>query len=163
MRPLSTLVVLVLCIFTIVYCSSRENYRDQPAINLSLDPRPKVIQEEPVKELPFIDPKLAFFDTAQSTLRPDAKRALKPTADWLKKFEKVSLQIEGFCDERGSIEYNLELGQRRADAAKDYFVSQGIDAERISTLSYGRVMGAGAKERANNRRVGFVVIYPPAE
>lgn len=134
-----------------------------PAINMALDPRPPVIKDEPVQDLPYIDPKLAFFDFDKYVLRPDAKKALKPTADFLKRFEKLSLQIEGFCDERGSIEYNLELGQRRADAAKDYFVSQGVDPSRISTLSYGRVMGSGTKERANNRRVGFILIYPPAE
>jgi len=143
----------------VVYCSSRQRYMDQPAIVASDEPyhayRPKK-----APELPVIDPKLAFFDVDKSLLRADAKVALRPTAQWLKEHREVHLQIEGFCDERGSIPYNLELGSKRAAAAKQFLVSLGVAENRVSTVSYGRVDGGGKGQYAFNRRVGFVVIYP---
>ena len=79
-----------------------------------------------------------YFDFDQSLIRTDARIAMEENAEWLKMNSKVKLRIEGNCDERGTIEYNQALGQRRAAAAKKYLVDLGISAGRISLLSYGK-------------------------
>ena len=80
----------------------------------------------------------AFFDYDKADLRDDARTALAADAEWLKKFTTVQFLIEGHCDERGTSEYNLALGDRRANAAKEYLASLGVDASRIKTVSYGK-------------------------
>jgi len=79
----------------------------------------------------------AYFDYDQSDLREDARTALAADAEWLKKYPSVQILIEGYCDERGTGNYNLALGDRRANAAKEYLVSLGIDGSRVKTVSYG--------------------------
>lgn len=80
----------------------------------------------------------AFFDYNQATLRDDARTALAADADWLKGYSSIQILIEGHCDERGTTEYNLALGQRRSDAAREYLQSLGVDSSRIKTVSYGK-------------------------
>jgi peptidoglycan-associated lipoprotein len=80
----------------------------------------------------------AYFDFNKADIRPDARTALSKTADFLKNYPQIKVTIEGHCDERGSTEYNLALGDRRANAAKQYLVSLGISADRISSVSYGK-------------------------
>jgi peptidoglycan-associated lipoprotein len=80
----------------------------------------------------------AFFDYDKADLRDDARSALSADADWLKKHPSVQFLIEGHCDERGTAEYNLALGDRRANAAKEYLASLGVDASRVRTVSYGK-------------------------
>jgi len=80
----------------------------------------------------------AFFDYDQSDLREDARSVLAGDAQWLKKHATVQVLIEGHCDERGTAAYNLALGDRRANAAKEYLVSLGIDGSRLRTVSYGK-------------------------
>jgi peptidoglycan-associated lipoprotein len=80
----------------------------------------------------------AFFDYDKSDLRDDARMVLAADADWLKKNRTIQFLIEGHCDERGTSEYNLALGDRRANAAKEYLVSLGVDASRVRTVSYGK-------------------------
>jgi len=80
----------------------------------------------------------AFFDYDKADIRPDAREALQKSADFLKGYPNERFTIEGHCDERGSTEYNLALGQRRANAVKEYLVSLGIAADRISTTSWGK-------------------------
>jgi peptidoglycan-associated lipoprotein len=79
----------------------------------------------------------AYFDYDQADLREDARTALAADAEWLKKYPSVQVLIEGYCDERGTGNYNLALGDRRANAAKEYLVSLGIDGSRLKTVSYG--------------------------
>lgn len=79
-----------------------------------------------------------YFDFDRADLRPDARETLKANAQWLKDNPAATVQIEGHCDERGTAEYNLALGARRAQAAKDYLVTLGIGEQRISTISYGQ-------------------------
>ncbi|HKA37858.1 MAG TPA: peptidoglycan-associated lipoprotein Pal [Thermoanaerobaculia bacterium] len=80
----------------------------------------------------------AYFDYDKADLRDDARSALSANAEWLKKYRSVQFLIEGHCDERGTAEYNLALGDRRANAAKEYLVSLGVDASRVKTVSYGK-------------------------
>jgi peptidoglycan-associated lipoprotein len=80
----------------------------------------------------------AYFDYNKSDLRPDARDALSQTAQYLRQHPDIKAIIEGHCDERGSTEYNLGLGQKRADSVKAFLVSLGIAADRLSTTSYGK-------------------------
>jgi peptidoglycan-associated lipoprotein len=80
----------------------------------------------------------AFFDYDKVDIRADARQALSKTADFLRSYPQVAIVIEGHCDERGSTEYNLALGDRRSDSAKDFLVALGVAADRIQTVSYGK-------------------------
>jgi peptidoglycan-associated lipoprotein len=80
----------------------------------------------------------AYFDYDKADIRPDARASLSTTADFLKKYPSIKVTIEGHCDERGSTEYNLGLGDRRANAVKQYLVSLGISADRMGTVSFGK-------------------------
>jgi peptidoglycan-associated lipoprotein len=80
----------------------------------------------------------AFFDFNKADIRGDAREALTKDAEFLRSYSTVHVTIEGHCDERGSTEYNLGLGQRRAQAAKNYLASLGISADRIDTVSWGK-------------------------
>jgi peptidoglycan-associated lipoprotein len=97
-----------------------------------------------------------FFAYDSHDLSPEGQATLNKQAEWLKKYPAVNVQISGNCDERGTREYNLALGQRRANAAKNYLVSLGVPAERITTISYGKerpaVEGSTPEAWAQNRR-----------
>jgi peptidoglycan-associated lipoprotein len=79
-----------------------------------------------------------FFDFDRSGLKAEAKGTLDRQAGWLAKYGQVSVQIVGNCDDRGTEEYNIALGQRRANAARDYLVAKGTATARIATISYGK-------------------------
>ncbi len=79
-----------------------------------------------------------FFDLDASTIRDDARAALSRNADYLKRWTSTRINVEGHCDERGTAEYNLGLGERRANAVKDYLVSLGIAADRVTIISKGK-------------------------
>jgi peptidoglycan-associated lipoprotein len=102
-----------------------------------------------------------FFDFDHSDLKPEARATLERQAAWLKKYPDVRIQVEGHCDERGTREYNLALGERRANAAKNYLVALGISSSRLSTISYGKerpaVLGSNEAAWAQNRRGVSVV------
>jgi peptidoglycan-associated lipoprotein len=78
-----------------------------------------------------------FFDYDQAEIRPDARLALQRNADWLRRWTSTRITVEGHCDERGTNEYNLSLGEERASAVRDYLVELGIEADRIATVSRG--------------------------
>lgn len=79
-----------------------------------------------------------YFDTDSSSIRADAQQTLARQAQWLNKYPSYSVTIEGHADERGTREYNLALGARRAAATRDFLVAQGVAANRIKTISYGK-------------------------
>jgi peptidoglycan-associated lipoprotein len=79
-----------------------------------------------------------YFDFDKSAIRDDAKSVMKANAEWLKANPGIKVRIEGNCDERGTIEYNQALGQRRASAAKKYLMDLGVSAGRITLISYGK-------------------------
>jgi peptidoglycan-associated lipoprotein len=101
------------------------------------------------------------FEYDHFDLRPDAIEALGKMAAWLSRHPESSLSIEGHCDEIGSNEYNMVLGQKRADAVKEYFTSYGLTADRLRTISFGEEKplcpGHSDEDRACNRRAHFVV------
>jgi peptidoglycan-associated lipoprotein len=80
----------------------------------------------------------AYFDFNKSDIRGDARANLTKTAEFLRSYSQVRVTIEGHCDERGSTEYNIGLGERRAQAAKNYLISLGISADRMDTVSWGK-------------------------
>jgi peptidoglycan-associated lipoprotein len=102
-----------------------------------------------------------FFEFDKSDLGAEARTTLERQAFFLRKYPSLSITIEGHCDERGTREYNLALGERRAAAVRDYLVSLGIDGSRVSTISYGkeRPVNPASTEQAwaENRR-GVTVI-----
>jgi peptidoglycan-associated lipoprotein len=102
-----------------------------------------------------------FFDLDQATLRDDAKPALQKNADWLKKWGSVKLTVEGHCDSRGSSEYNLGLGSRRASSVKEYLVSLGVPTTRLQIVSKGKEQPFCNVENescwSQNRRGHFII------
>ena len=102
-----------------------------------------------------------YFDLDQSTIRDDAKPRLQKDADWLKRWTSTQITVEGHCDSRGSAEYNLGLGSRRATAVKDYLASLGVPAGRMTVVSKGKEAPACADENEScwqqNRRGHFVI------
>lgn len=102
-----------------------------------------------------------LFDTDSYSLDDEDQATLARQAEWLKMYPNVSVTVEGHCDERGTREYNLALGDRRANAAKNYLVNSGIAASRVSVISYGkeRPAASGSDEGAwaQNRRSVTVV------
>ena len=102
-----------------------------------------------------------FFAFDRSDLNANSRATLEKLASWLTNYQNVTISIEGHCDERGTREYNLALGERRADAARDYLVALGVDGGRLSTISYGKerpaVLGSNEEAWAQNRRDVFVV------
>jgi peptidoglycan-associated lipoprotein len=104
----------------------------------------------------------AFFDLDKSEIRPDARDALTKDAEFLRSYPDIRISLEGHCDERGSTEYNLGLGQRRAEAAKNYLVSLGIAANRIDTVSWGKERPFCTEHDETcwqqNRRAHFVMV-----
>jgi peptidoglycan-associated lipoprotein len=102
-----------------------------------------------------------FFELNTSELSQEARQTLDRQAAWLKRYPSVSVTLEGHCDERGTREYNMALGARRANAARAYLVALGVQAGRIQTVSYGAerpaVLGTGESVWSQNRRAVTVV------
>lgn len=121
---------------------------------------PKVEAQPAAVETAF---ETAYFDFDKSELRQDARDTLSKNADiMLKTKTDVNVKIEGHCDERGSLEYNLALGERRAKSALQYLLTLGVPAKRLSTVSYGEekpaVQGSNEEAWAKNRRAEFVIV-----
>jgi len=102
-----------------------------------------------------------FFDFNKYNVNAEGQRALERQAEWLARYPNISFTIEGHCDERGTREYNLALGERRAQASKSYLVALGVDPNRITTVSYGKEMpeAVGSNDAAwsQNRRAVSIV------
>ncbi len=103
-----------------------------------------------------------YFDYDAYDLSYDARELLSRNAEWLRANPSARIEVEGHCDSRGTIEYNLGLGARRATAVRDYLVSVGIAADRMSTISYGKELPVCQEESAScwarNRRAHLVVL-----
>lgn len=116
-------------------------------------PKPKIQQSQ------F---KTVYFDFDKFNLRPDAREALDYDANLLKEYPDAMVRLEGNCDERGTVEYNLSLGEKRANAVRDYLIGLGIAPNRLTTISYGeeRPVDKAHTEAAwaKNRRVDFAIM-----
>ncbi len=124
-------------------------------------PPPPVGDDEGRTTIGASDLRPAFFDLDSYSLRDDARTALDANARALREHSGARVTIEGHCDERGTAEYNLALGERRAVAAKTYLVSLGIAPDRVRTVSYGKEFpfdpGQDEGAWAKNRRAHFVI------
>jgi len=102
------------------------------------------------------------FDFDKYSIREDMKGILHSNADWLLKHPTVVISIAGHCDERGTVEYNMALGEKRAEAAMKYLLNLGISADRMKTVSYGKnkplVKGVDEETHFQNRRDEFIII-----
>lgn len=137
--------------------AARDSMREAPAPS-SLDALRRGESAATPASSPLKD---VFFDFDSAEIKADARATLKANAAWLKANPAARVQIEGHCDERGTAEYNLALGAKRAQAAKDYIITLGIASDRLSTVSYGEEIPA-CKETGEgcwqkNRRARFVV------
>ena len=103
-----------------------------------------------------------YFDFDRYEVRSDATGLLDAQAAWLKRYPAVQIRIEGNCDERGTREYNLALGARRANAVREYLASHGVDSSRITTVSYGKErpidLGAGDEADQHNRNAHTAIV-----
>jgi peptidoglycan-associated lipoprotein len=183
-RPLRTLrpAAVAALIFFAAACSKQPTPETTPEptpapVPVAVKPAPSPIPVPPkppetpkVSEVTMSDKTLAeisgylkpaFFDYDAAEIRPDAREALAGDAEFLKKWPTVKVTIEGYCDERGTRQYNLALGQRRASAARDFLVSLGIDTRRIQILSFGKERPFCPERNEScwqkNRRANFVV------
>ena len=107
-------------------------------VTVSAPPPPAKAAEPTLQELFDKEVKDAYFDYDKADVRTDARDALTQTAQFLRAYPQIKVVLEGHCDERGSTEYNLALGDRRAAAAKQFLVSLGISADRLESVSYGK-------------------------
>ena len=141
-------------------CSDDEKKTDEP-----VQPTAATAPATPPAATPNANeaftPKTVYFAFDDYTLNADAQNALQGLAEHLKNSKNTVVQVEGHCDERGSVEYNLALGERRAQSVKNYLTQLGVDAARLSTISYGQekpaVEGHNEAAWAKNRRVEFTL------
>jgi len=122
----------------------------------------KKAEEKLLQEIKEFESVMIHFDFDKYDLKPEARKILKKKAEWLLKHPEFNVRIEGHCDERGTNEYNLALGERRANAAKQYLIELGVSADRISTISYGEERPLDPRHCeeawAKNRRDEFKLI-----
>jgi peptidoglycan-associated lipoprotein len=145
-----------------------EKVEQPPAVQPPAVKKPEISEEElfMAKSLDQINSEkpllMIHFDYDKYFIREDAKPVLEANAAWLKKFKTAKILIEGHCDERGTEDYNLALGEKRAKSTFDYLVSLGISGDRIKTISYGKSqpldMGHDEVAWQKNRRAQFLVI-----
>ncbi|MCX7973985.1 MAG: peptidoglycan-associated lipoprotein Pal [Candidatus Aminicenantes bacterium] len=178
-----SLVFIVLILTTIFFSACKPKVKQVPPTPPpQVKEQPKVEKVEPPKETakrPLTEEeifmsqsleeankagylKMIHFDFDKYNIRDDMKPILAQNAAWLKKFQSVKILIEGHCDERGTEEYNLALGERRAKSTFDYLVSLGISPDRMKIISYGKSQpldpGHNEEAWAKNRRAQFTII-----
>jgi peptidoglycan-associated lipoprotein len=135
---------------------------DTAAVRPTEPPRAEDTRMARLEEARSIIAEKIFFDFNKSDIKPEYREVLARKADVLNEFPEIAIRIEGNCDERGTVEYNLALGERRANAAKEYLTNAGIDPDRIATISYGEerpaVDGHDEEAWAQNRRDDFLIM-----
>ena len=131
----NTLVVIVACLVLSACATKKEATIDSVGGQIQGD---VYTGTEGVKYLADGVPDRVFFATNESILTTASRETLRAQAAWLRKNSDINVVLEGHADERGTREYNLALGERRANAAKDYLMTYGISGKRISVISYGK-------------------------
>jgi peptidoglycan-associated lipoprotein len=154
-------------------CASEEKKEDAPPTQANNAAEEKPAAEAPKKELPPEIQKLVanfqrvHFEFNSSDINNETQEALKENAEIMKSRPDVKVEVQGHADERGTNEYNLALGDKRANAVKDYLVRSGIEAARVATVSYGEekplVEGQTEQSWSKNRRVEFRVTWGEGE
>lgn len=174
---LSGVIFGMICFFILAGCPKKETVKPVmeptplPVVEVAPEPEPEPDEAEQkearaeaermLAEIRTFEAEKIYFDFDKYTLKPEARSILDAKAAFLKKRTEITFLIEGHCDERGTDEYNLALGQRRADVAKAYLVDLGISPYRIQTVTYGeeQPLDSGHNEAAwrMNRRDQFTV------
>ncbi len=140
--------------------------RAQASVRVTVNPRPVPAEpttptEEDISKTFEARVRDIYFDYDRFDVRADAVPVLQANADWMRAHPNASIVIEGHCDERGSAEYNLGLGDRRANSAREYLVSLGINPDRVRTISYGKERPQCVEQTEEcwqrNRRAHFVL------
>jgi len=174
------LVISAVILLFFVSCKPKAKVAPPPPPPVKEQPRIEKVEEAPAVKKPELTEEEIFmaksleqinmeaplrmihFDYDRYFIREDAKPVLETNVAWLKKFRSAKILIEGHCDERGTEEYNLALGERRAKSTLDYLISLGITPERIKIISYGKSqpLDPGHNEIAwqKNRRAQFLII-----
>jgi peptidoglycan-associated lipoprotein len=169
-QKISTVLMTATLVFALGACKSKKTAEDTtaaPENAATTEATPPAIESTPMNfDASGSDSgKIAGlqtinFDYDKATLSADAKKKVQGNAEWMKAHAGTKLQIEGHTDARGSIEYNLSLGERRANAVKSYMTSLGVAAARLSIISYGKekplASGDSESDYAKNRRANFV-------
>jgi peptidoglycan-associated lipoprotein len=167
-KQLFVFVLIGLFVLAFAACSKKPTteVKTTPEVEVTEQPAAPVeeVEETAQEETPAIKMPVVndvFFEFNKSQLTDEAKQTLADNARQLKEGGSMAVTIEGHCDERGTNAYNLALGERRANTAKDYLVSLGVDAGRVTTITYGeeRPFDQGHNEAAwaKNRRAHFAV------
>lgn len=151
----------------VVGCKGRQSQSDQAIEGLGTENQSGMIDSSPLSFDPMGSDSgriaglsTVFFGYDKSALDSESRKVIANNAEWMKANPNVRVQIEGHCDARGTIEYNVALGERRANAVKSYMVSMGVAADRLSVISYGKEkpleMGDSESAWSKNRRANFV-------
>jgi peptidoglycan-associated lipoprotein len=149
---------LVLGLFLVVACAKKydtvKSQAEAEKLNKKSD-KTVLVDNKKV----FVPDKV-FFDFNKADIKNEYKKPLDVVADWLKSDTNIAITVEGHCDERGTREYNLALGQRRAEAVKKYLTVKGVNPSKIRTISYGKerpeFLGSGEKIWSKNRRAVII-------
>lgn len=171
-RLVNQIFSLMICglVAGLVGCSKKDVVSDEPAMVPSEDSAGVATPGGGVEMMgaagdvgaAFSEMDIVYYGYDSFNLSDEARNALKKNADWMKANTSARIQIEGHCDERGTVEYNMALGDRRANAAKSYLVRLGVAGNRIETISYGKErpadMGHSESAWAKNRRAVFVLL-----
>ena len=166
---ISKLLSVASVVFMMTACSSLKSNKNAADLANDAEERYRIASENLEAFSPIPGSKTGakasdrvFFSYDSSALSPTAEKTLEKQAAWLKKHADVKVTVEGHCDERGTREYNIALGARRANAAKNQLVKLGVSAARVSTVSYGKerpaVTGSDAAAWAENRRAVTVLV-----
>lgn len=157
-------ILLPLVVIALLGCQSAKKNTSEPAqekaAGAASAPEPKVTTEEVSGPQAGDELEPIFFKYNSAAIEKDAVETLKQNAMDLKKNPNVQVQIEGHCDSRGSDEYNIHLGEKRASAAKNVLVKMGVEPQRIKIISYGKDKATGNDESvwAKSRRASFVYL-----
>jgi len=140
-------------------CAKKKTVPEETDIVEVTDVEEVVVDEAAPTSAQSLD--LVFFDFDRSSLKPDARATIKSNYATISTMPNATVLIEGYCDERGTVEYNLALGQRRADSVREYLISLGASSSQVSTISYGKAnpLDPGHDEAAwaKNRRAATLV------
>lgn len=160
-------VVVALALFTSVGCQKKPVKSEEPPAAAAAEaPSAAVVDKDLVSDPMGSDSgkiqglSTVYFDYDKANLTSDSRKKLSANADWIKGHPNFTIQVEGHTDSRGSVEYNLALGERRAKSVKAYLESLGIDSKRITIISYGKEKPLDPADNeaawAKNRRANFV-------
>jgi peptidoglycan-associated lipoprotein len=154
--------MLVLLLFT--FCAKKPVVKEEtkPPISQEEKTTTSETSKEEARQVTQEDMQPIYFDFDKYDLRSGDREILNLNAVVLKDNPTVKIRIEGNCDERGTVEYNLALGERRASAARDYLINLGVDADRVSIISYGKekpqYTGHNEESWSKNRRDDFIIV-----